>query len=303
MLCRGIDVDIDTAGTMHEGLLYRTFVNARLCPETQSTKPSGAPHMLLLWMMTGGNDLFVSLCYLKGTVNLSRKILPKDLYIHPLGSEWIFIFQADIAFQSQDLQIVFLSEQDMIQFWTLPSNLPAAVEDSYPIWRELTIHKSLIVSYKETRDLKSPWAVADVTPNSIEGGEIRIYESLLEQCWTITRRLVVSSPPYPAKPIHVSHWLPLKGVISGYRMTKIYFVYKDIDWYFTNRNNTRLMIDFPNLGVPLFVSTRPRVAYEIEARIVKPVFKGVTMRQRIEFLPCFEKSLIDWIRHVCQIGE
>lgn len=170
MLCRGIDVDIDTAGTMHEGLLYRTFVNARLGPETQSTKPSRAPYMLLLWIKTGGNDLFVSLCNLKGTVNLSRKILPKDLYIHPLGSEWIFIFQADIAFQSQDLQIVFLSEQDMIQFWTLPSNLPAAVEDSYPIWRELTIHKSPIVSYKETRDLKSPWAVADVSPNSIRGG-------------------------------------------------------------------------------------------------------------------------------------
>ena len=405
---RWFRVDADKAGRMHERLLYRTFVNARLGPKTKCARSSRAPYMLLLWVMTGDNDLFISLCNLQGTVDLWRKVIPKDLDTIPFGKQVAFVSPIEIAFPSQESEITFLSEQDMIRFWTLPRDFFAAIKDSYPVERELTIYKSPIVFYVGKMDLKSPWAVADATPNYIQGGELRVHESMLYKCWTTTRRLVVNSPPYAAKHVCVSHWLPLDHVSvlvegitvtvswsdcgqpettttsnfspvssyihksrepnqsiqlkfestlqaqtfedcllfpseltpqiklklereligqhvriyqlfdaneaeeyysaitstkkskSGYRTTEIFFVFRDVDWYFTTQNNTPLVIDFSNLVTPMYVSTRPLVHRELQARDV--VFKEVIMRQRsahLEFsshhdLVGFMRTLTGW---------
>ena len=381
---RFFQVDIEA---IHERILYRTFVDARLGHGSERTSSSRALYMLLLWMRNGESSLFISLCNLRGTVNLSRQVVPKDMDTILSGNHVDLMMSNEITFASQESEIIFLSEQDMIQFWDIPRKFFAAVKDSYPVEGELTVYKSPIMSYKEIQDMKSPRAVANTMPENIVGGELQVHESMLEMWWKTTRRLAVVSPPYAAKPVCTSHWLPLDHVNilvegsrvtvtwsdcgqpqtatrnyntvgsyvynpnepnrkihldfenalqarifedsllfptemsfqvtlklgipsalqdvriygifdaneadqhyyaitstkkskSGHRMTEIYFVYKDIDWCFKTQDNTPLIVDFPHLGVPLYLSTRPKLPHKLTASDVKPVFKEVTMGQR-----------------------
>ena len=220
---RWFEVDQDNAGSEGERVQVRTFVNAQLGSRTDRSKSSTAPYMLLLWTKADQCDLLISLCNHRGTVNLSREMNAEDLSRYEDAEDNMPLM---IDFPSQEAEIMFLSPKDMSDFFILPKQFFAAMKDRDPRSGELAIYQASISAY----DCSQPLASGQQNSPSIAAGKfsscgLKLYESLPDKCWKVTRRLVISSPPHGKDPRCVSHWLPPSNVrisVEGAKATVIW---------------------------------------------------------------------------------
>jgi len=208
---RWFEIDQDNAGADTERVMYRTFVNAQLGTRAERSKSSSAPYMLLLWTTADESDLLLTLCNHRGTVNLSRKMMAKDLEN---------LAQADgllplvIEFPSQDAEIKFLNPQDLQDFFARPQLFFAAMKERTPHPGELAIYQASLATYCDS----SPTApgirrtATSITSSKTSACGLTVYETMPDKCWKTTRRLVIHSAPDSTEPICASHWLPLEHV-------------------------------------------------------------------------------------------
>ncbi|KAK4692952.1 hypothetical protein P7C71_g4350, partial [Lecanoromycetidae sp. Uapishka_2] len=208
---RWLEVDDDNAGLPHERVKFRTFVNAQIGSKDYRSKSSSAPYMLLLWTTVDESDLLVSLCNQQGTVNLSRTLLRSDLEAYEKVNETTpFV----IEFPSQEAEVMFLTSQDILDFSELPRQHFQAMKQREPHAGELAIFQAPLSAYSETspsrqvREQHTPSMAASKTSSC----GLRLYETVSDKYWRITRRLVISSAPDSADPHCISHWLPLDCV-------------------------------------------------------------------------------------------
>ena len=221
---RWLEVDQDNAGSEGERVHFRTFVNAQLGSRTDRSKSSTAPYMLLLWTKADECDLLISLCNHRGTVNLSREMNAEDLSRYENAEENIPLM---MDFPSQEAEIMFLSPNDMSDFFVLPKQFLAAMKDRDPRSGELAIYQASIAAYC---DSSQPLASSQQLSQSIAADKfsscgLKLYESLPDKCWKATRRLVISSPPHGKDPRCVSHWLPPSNIrisVEGAKATVIW---------------------------------------------------------------------------------
>ena len=221
---RWLEVDQDNAGSEWERVQIRTFVNAQLGGRTDRSKSSTAPYILLLWTKADECDLLISLCNHRGTVNLSRELNAEDLSRYEDAKENMPLI---IDFPSQEAEIMFLSPEDMSNFFILPKQFFAAMKDRDPRSGELAIYQASISAYS---DYSQPLASGQKLSPNIAAGKfsscgLKLYESLPDKCWKATRRLVISSPPHGKDPKCVSHWLPPSNVrisVEGAKATVIW---------------------------------------------------------------------------------
>lgn len=221
---RWLEVDQDNAGSEGERVQFRTFVNAQLGSRTDRSKSSTAPYMLLLWTKADECDLLISLCNHRGTVNLSREMNAEDLSRYEDAEENEPLM---MDFPSQEAEIMFLSPNDMSDFFILPKQFLAAMKDRDPRSGELAIYQASISAYF---DCSQPLASGQQLSSSIAADKfascgLKLYESLPDKCWKATRRLVISSPPHGKDPRCVSHWLPPSNIrisVEGAKATVIW---------------------------------------------------------------------------------
>lgn len=69
---RWIAVDLEDAGSEHEKVLFRTFVNAGIGNKKSRMRTKGAPYMLLLATREGESEPKIVLCNQSGTLCLER---------------------------------------------------------------------------------------------------------------------------------------------------------------------------------------------------------------------------------------
>ncbi len=218
---RWFEIDQDNAGADTEKIMYRTFVNAQLGTRAERSKSSSAPYMLLLWTTADKSDLLITLCNHRGTVNLSRKMMAKDL--ENLG-------QADgllplaIDFPTQDAEIKFLNPQDLQDFFARPQLFFAAMKERMPHPGELAIYQAPITTYCDSSPRLHPTnrVVTSITSSKTSACGLTVYEAMPDKCWKTTRRIVVHSAPDSTEPICASHWLPLDHVrisVDGLKAT------------------------------------------------------------------------------------
>ncbi len=221
---RWLEIDQDNAGSGHERVRVRTFVNAQLGSRADRSKSSSAPYMLLLWTSADECDLLISLCNHRGTVNLSREMNAEDLSNYEDAEENTPLV---VDFPSQEAEIMFLSPKDMSDFFILPKQFFTAMKDRAPRSGELAIYQASISAYS---DDSQPLASGQPISPRIAAGKfsscgLKLYESLPDKCWKVTRRLVISSPPHGRDPRCASHWLPLSNVrifVEGAKATVIW---------------------------------------------------------------------------------
>ena len=213
--------DQDNAGIYCERILFRTFVNAQLGDKTERSKSSSAPYMLLLWTTAEQNDLFVSLCNQRGTLNLCRKMVADDIEKCENADGTVPYL---VDFPSQEAEVMFLSAQDVAEFLTQPRLFFAAMTDGNPRPGELMIYQAPIVAYSESRLPFHLPASSNrkMSSSKISACGLRVFESTPDKCWKTTRRLIVSSSPDSSEPECASHWLPLDHVrilVDGFKVT------------------------------------------------------------------------------------
>lgn len=202
---RWFEIDQGNAGEKDEKLIFRTFVNAQLGSKDARSKSCNAPYMLVLWTGARESELFISLCNQRGTVNLSRRLVEDDI-------ENVDQASFPIEFPSQDAEINFQSSRDALDFFALPRRFIAAMRARSALPDEIPIYQTTSRSYSDSSqsyhgDLT---ALNTVSPKSPCG--LRIYQSLPQEIWKTTRRLVVHSPPDSDQPWCISHWLPLDHI-------------------------------------------------------------------------------------------
>ena len=218
---RWFEIDQDNAGMQNEKVLYRTFVNAQLGSRYDRSKSPSAPYILLVWTAADECDIFVSLCNHRGSVNLSRKLVAEDLEKYEAGDDRTLF---SIKFPAQEAEIKFLSLEDAVGFFTQPNIFFAALEQIKPRSGELAICQTSLSTYSDSSPRAFPRdgrAKAMASSKASSCG-LRMYESIPDKCWKITRRLVVNTPPDSTKPDCVSHWLPVdrvKLVVEGTKVT------------------------------------------------------------------------------------
>lgn len=218
---RWFEIDQDNAGSQHEKVLFRTFVDAQLGSRYDRSKSPSAPYMLLVWTAADGCDILVSLCNQRGSVNLSRRLAAEDLEKYEAGADSTIF---SIKFPSQEAEIKFLSADDAVGFFTQPLIFFAALEEIKPRSGELAIHQASLSAYSDSSPQALPRDGRAKTMISSETSScgLRLYESMPDKCWKTTRRLVVNTPPDSTKPECVSHWLPvdqIKIIAEGTRVT------------------------------------------------------------------------------------
>lgn len=218
---RWFETDQDNAGAEVERVMYRTFVNAQLGTRAERSKSSSAPYMLLLWTTADESDLLISLCNHRGTINLSRKMMVKDLENlgHADG-----LLPVAIDFPSQDAEIKFLNPQELQDFFARPQMFFAAMQQRIPRPGELAIYQASIASYCDSspRLHATDQIAASITASKTSACGITVYEAMPDKCWKTTRRLAIHSAPDSTEPTCASHWLPLDHVrisVDGPKVT------------------------------------------------------------------------------------
>ena len=208
---RWFNTDQDNAGIDGERVIFRTFVNAQLGRREDRSKSSSAPYMLLEWTRAGDSELLISICNQRGTVNLSRNLLAEDFEkYHNADATTPF----RIEFPSQEAEVMFLNTQDVSDFLRQPRLYFAAMKEKAPRPGELAIYQAPISTYAFTSLQllpNSPPSMSMASGQTSSCG-LRIYESMTDNCWKTTRRLVLSSAPDSLDPECATHWIPLDHV-------------------------------------------------------------------------------------------
>ena len=199
---RWFTVDAEHGGYMYEEVLHRTFVNAQIGAKKIRVKTQDAPYMLLLWTRNGESELYVSLCNQLNTLNLCKIFTIQDLELYDEGGH--DPMEATLDFPSQEAVIRFLTAEDSRRFSAYPRDYFMAIKDRTAKDAELAIFQTVVDSYQDGRDLKGS------KPSSCS---LRLYESIEDEFYKTTRRLVISSPAVDhKKPWCSSYWLPLSDV-------------------------------------------------------------------------------------------
>jgi len=208
---RWFEIDQDNAGADTEKVMYRTFVNAQLGTRAERSKSSSAPYMLLLWTTADESDLLITLCNHRGTVNLSRKMMAKDLEILDQGDG---LLPLAIDFPTQITEIKFLNPQDLQDFFARPQLFFAATKERMPYPEEIAIFQAPIAAYCDSSPEKyrTGRIVANIKSSMTSACGLTVYEAVHDKYWKTTRRLVVHSAPDSTEPMCASHWLPLDQV-------------------------------------------------------------------------------------------
>ena len=218
---RWFNTDQDNAGTSQERVMFRTYVNAQLGDRELRSKSSNAPYMLLTWTAAHESDIMISLCNHRGTLNLSRKFLIEDLEKNE-GADAKTIFQFD--FPSQEAEIMFLSDEDVSEFFNQPRIFFAAMKKKAPKPGELAIFQAPLSAYADSYVQVNPKGRLPSRMDSRKTSScgIRLYELTHDQCWKTTRRLVISPPPDSPDPACASFWLPrdhVRILLDGFHAT------------------------------------------------------------------------------------
>ena len=206
---RWLKADPDDAGMDHEKVLYRTFVDAQLGDKALGAKSTGAPYLLVLFCHVGRSELFISLCNLAFTVNLSRSVNWSHLKLFEESTRHDGGFE--IEFPHQRAVIKFLSSKEHTDFLAHPKKFLSIVKDREPRPGEVRIFRAVLESY-QSRDAVVDTKKTSSRPrlnDSYAACEASLYDFCPEESWKTTRRLVLSSDPSTAKPWSTSHWLPL----------------------------------------------------------------------------------------------
>ena len=199
-----------------ERVLFHNFVDAQLGDEQISMKSHTSPYLLILSYQTGRSEMFLSLCNLAFTINLSKVLTWRDLpglkeSTRPDGG-------LEFEFTSQSAVFRFLSHQDHAEFLKHPEKFFDVVKDREPKPGEMMVFRDTIESYQSHdeatgSDIFSKYRqMGDAFATPSKSCEISIYDHCPEQSWKTTRRLVLSSDPSTTEPWCVSHWLPLSNV-------------------------------------------------------------------------------------------
>lgn len=217
---RWVEIDQDNAGMQHEKVLFRTFVNAQLGSRYDRSKSPSAPYMLLLWTAANDCDIFVSLCNHRGSVNLSRKLTAADLEKYKAGDDTTLF---SIKFPAQEAEIKFLSRHNADGFFTQPLTFFATSEEIKPHSGELAIYQTSLSTYRDSspRAVQGNGRARTIVSSETSSCGLRVYESMPDECWKTTRRLVVNTPPDSTKPECVSHWLPVDQIKMVVERTKV----------------------------------------------------------------------------------
>ena len=216
---RWFETDPDNAGYHNEKVLYRTSVDAQLGSKDDRQKSSNAPYMLLLWTTAVENDIFISLCNQRGTVNLCRKVTVDDLE-KVESAEGMVPFGID--FPSQEAEIKLLSPRENQDFIAIPKKFFAGIRERGARPGELVIYQNSLRAYNLPQRHATYSTFGGMTSSKHSSCGISVYESLSKRCWETTRRLVISSAPGSPKPSCVSHWLPadqIRITVEGSKAT------------------------------------------------------------------------------------
>lgn len=238
---RWIDVDQDNAGFETEKVVFRTFVNAQLGIKEHRSKSPTAPYLLLLWTTVGENDISLSLINQKGTLNLSRPLSIHDLEYYdsadtslaPLAMDFPCHVSADIK---------FLNPSDVKDFWALPKRFFAAMGQMHARSEEVALLQTHLLSYKDQLSISGQWSTSDSLQASKRSScGLRLYETVADGRWKVTRRLVISSAPDSNTPVCISHWLPPDKVEIQVDGTVVNVAWSNCAQYKTkSRNKTQV---------------------------------------------------------------
>ena len=228
---RWLTPDQINAGDEKETCLLRTFVNAQLGPKHLRIKSQTAPYMFLLWSEDGKSEIHMSLFNQTATVNLTRIVTADDCKLL-LTNTPSLEEGTRIEFPSQEAVVHFLSAQEKYAFRNFILQFLEDMKDRSPRPGESLSFRESLVSY-ELRTLS-------MSPNSNSVNrlgearrscEISLYDSLAEESWKNTRRIVICSSPDVEQRFCISNWLPLSRVQIQSREndTRVYLIWSDCD--------------------------------------------------------------------------
>ena len=225
-LHRFLTPDIDYAGGEREKCLKQVFVNAQIGSKKVRMKSSGAPYLLLLWCQEGKSEIIISLFNQHNTVNLSRTLTLDDLKFNEensLGWEGLHM-----EFPSQAAYIQFLTPKDQKAFYNFTYKYFSEIKDRNPQPGETLSFRESLESY-EPRNLSSGMPMIGMGQARMSC-EISLYDSIPDECWKLSRRLVISSSPAASNRWCVSHWLPNSRVQVQQDDRQVKLIWSDCDY-------------------------------------------------------------------------
>jgi hypothetical protein len=256
---RWLTVELAHACTEHERLLYRTFINAQLGPKSiHPRKSQTAPYMLLLSCQDGRSEIFISLCNLAFTVNLSRRMTWDD--VHRFEQSTRSDGGLDLEFPNQQTVVKFLDDNDRAAFLYFPRNFFTNLKDREPRPGEILNLREGLSTYK-SRDAMGSGTAASYRRRRNDSNlacEVSLYDLCPEDTWKTTRRLVISSDPATTQPWCISHWLPLSRIQVQLQAREVILIWSDYQQLIEKTNGEYGVLhsyvydaDHPNCSVSL----------------------------------------------------
>ncbi len=218
---------LSDAGRTDEKVLYHTFVDAQIGAKSISMSSTTAPYLLVLSCHTGRSEIFLSLCNLAFTVNLSTTMKWSHLKLFEESTRLDGGF--DFEFPNQQIVIKFLSDREHAAFLSHPTNFFGVVKDRGPRPGEVQLCRELLESYRSRDEIVDahPATHRQRMDDSYAACELSLYDFCPEDSWKTTRRLVLSSDPSTTKPWCTSHWLPLSRVQVQVQTEEVVLMWSD----------------------------------------------------------------------------
>ncbi|CAG8197792.1 unnamed protein product [Penicillium olsonii] len=219
---RWIAVDLEDAGSEHEKVLFRTFVNAGIGNKKSRMRTKGAPYMLLLATREGESEPKIVLCNQSGTLCLERDFTLEDLpaFIQ-LANSALAGFPGSRAlepipfkFEEMSVAISFQFEADLSHCINISKTYFDAVAQREPVnsaeFTETVIFKSSVEVFEQ---LNTPTMKSMNPTVMLNSCEVRILERSYGEVWRNTRRMVISSSAAEKAPKTIEFFMPLSGTL------------------------------------------------------------------------------------------
>ncbi|KAJ5835446.1 hypothetical protein N7447_001472 [Penicillium robsamsonii] len=218
---RWIAVDLEDAGSEHEKVLYRTFVNASIGGKRSRVRAKGTPYMLLLVTREGESEPKIVFCNQSGTLCLERDFVLDDLppLVYLSNAALTGFPSARVSepvpfkFENMSISISFQFDGDLAQFINIPKAYFDAVWQREPVdateFTESVIFKASVDIFEQ---LNTP-TMKSMNPSVVvKSCEVRILERSFGEAWRSIRRMVITSSAAEKSPGTMELFMPLSVV-------------------------------------------------------------------------------------------
>ena len=200
---RWITIEQDDAGDLQEDVLFRTFVDAAIGGKARRVRSKGAPYLLMLYSKKGESELKVVMCNQSSTLCLSRNLTPDDMFEPGQASSITTgLFDSKsagsdtlpLAFGQLGVVVAFQSDAELRAFMSRPKAYFQIVKQREPQRLAKGTENLIFSSSVEVVERLQP-STLKIThqKDSFSSCDLRVLETLSNEAWNTTRRLVISS--------------------------------------------------------------------------------------------------------------